>query len=245
MRIESDIMIIMDIDKIKDDIFSFSDIFFNEAFGIIDANFDFIDINSLIEPKENYFSVLGFLNTTLNHFTNLDYKFASSTLTKLHRDVNNLQKIYQVHKEKVTCIDEIFVKKFLQKTELFQDMNQEILAINKNTPLNDYDKESLIIIKQQYLQMKEIYFEYFQADFSAQIQDLLRSLKDIMNIKAFYLDRLLWLEANKSMFITQQLKQIHKTHTINSKIYIMHRLQIDLPYTDEYKYLEKCLRTYK
>ncbi|MDB2562020.1 hypothetical protein N9X61_00290 [Sulfurimonas sp.] len=235
----------MNMETIENEVFAFTDKFFAQSLEIINNNFNFMDTHQLIEPKENYFSVIHFLNTVMNHFTNLDYDFSKNTLKKLSRDIKNLQKLYAQQQEELDTLEDIFEKRFVKKTTLFIAMNKEVLEINKSSPLDDYDKETIRIIKQQYKQMKEIYFEKFKYDFTEQSTEILNSLKAILNSKAYYFDRLLWIEANNSNIITRSIKTIKQKNTINSKIYLTHRLSVDLPYTDDYKYLQQCLRIYK
>ena len=124
-------------------------------------------------------------------------------------------------------------------------MKAEVQSIKKDPSLNEHDKKTLQIIKEHYTKLKLIYFELFKDDFLAQSHEISISLKNILNSKAFYFDKLLWEEANKSLIITRVLRNIHKDNIMDSKLYIKHRLSIDLPYTDEYKYLQQCLKVYK
>lgn len=234
----------MDMDTINDDIFAFSDKFFAESFEIIDNNFNFMDKHEFIEPKENYFSILKYLHTTMHHFDNLDHEFASSTLHKLTRDTENIEKLYLKRKKQLETIQELFDTRFIKKVPMFMDMVNEIRSIKENPSADDYDKKNISIIKKQYVQIKQIYFENFKEDFVEQTNEILSSLKVILNSKAYYLDNLLWIDANQSEHITRVLKAVHHTEKINSKKYLSHRLEVDLPYTDDYKYLQQCLKVY-
>ena len=98
----------MTIDTLTNDILALNDNFFDTSFDIIDLHFDFIDTNALIQPKENYLLTFEFLNTSMNHFTNLDFNFVSKTLKKLHRDINNLYKLYQMHQDYVSDINKLY-----------------------------------------------------------------------------------------------------------------------------------------
>lgn len=232
----------MNIETIQNEVADFHDTFFLSSLELIDSNFEFIDQHKLLETKTNYFFTLHFLQTTINNFTNLDYEFSSSTLRKLHRDINNIYKIYLAQeKENVTMI---FEKIFLPTVILFQDMKAEILSI-QNTPISKDDTEDLKTIQGHIQQMEVIYFEVFEKDYREEKLYILNSLKSILNTKLYYLNQLLWQEAADSRIITRVHKNITHNKQINAKIYIQHRLETDIPYTDNYKYLQKCLKVYR
>lgn len=235
----------MNMDTITDNILTLNDNFFDLSFDIIDLHIDFIDKHTLTQPKENYLLTFNFLNTNMNHFTNLDFNFVSKTLKKLHRDVNNLDKLYQTHQDYLSDIEKLFEEKFEKKIDLLLQMKNEIALIQNNNFIDDYDKETIEIINQQYERLKGIYFKVFKEDFLYQNNYLICSIKSILNTKLFYFDQLLWIQANKSDALKRFFKPIHTGENINSKLYIQHRLSIDLPYTDDYQHLSKCLRIYK
>ena len=235
----------MDIDTINNEIFNFTDNLFNDSLDIIEENFAFFEKVQLISPKKNHFFLLHFLNTTINNFSNLDYAFCSKTLKKIHTNINSLNKLYQIHENYSQNIETIFTSKVITKIALFQDMDAEIKELHLNTFLNDSEKEKIAIIKKQHSQMKEIYLETFTEDFTSQNKSILQSLKEILNTKLYYFDKILWIEANNSPVITRLFKNMNLTHAIDSKAYINYRLGLDLPYSEEYKYLLKCLRIYK
>jgi len=235
----------MDTETIEDDIFNFIDIFFGESLEIVDNNFNFLDEHSLIDPKESYFFTLKFLDTTMTHFSNLNRDFGSETLKKIYRDVKNLKKQYEIHLHQVENIEDIFNNKFIKKATLFNAMKKEILNIKNSDSFDEIDQESIEIIKQQYQQMKKIYFRSFQEIFKEQNDEILSSLKIIINFKAYYFDKLLWEEANRSQELERFFKDIKSEKAITSRIYIANRLAVDLPYTDDYKYLQKCIKVYR
>ena len=235
----------MNIDILTNDILALNDNFFDGAFDIVDSNYDFIDENALVQPKENYLLTFDFLNTSMNHFTNLDFNFVNKTLKKVHRDVNNLYKLHLSHQDYLSDLEKLFEKSFEKKIDLLIQMRSEISHIQNNDFIDAYDKETIEIITQQYKQLKTLYFNLFKDDFLYQSNNLICSIKSILNTKLFYFDQLLWMQANKSDLLKRLFKPINTNEDINSKIYIKHRLSIDLPYTDEYRYLTKCLRIYK
>lgn len=235
----------MNNDMIRDEIAQFNDNFFAHILDIIDENFDFIDANDLIEPKANYLLIFDFLNTTINHFSNLDHDFMDGTLKKLHRDVNNIYKIYQKHKLQQEKLEELFKTEFLNKSKLFNQMKSNIIEIRGLPSMDEVDRETVEIIKDHYRAMRTIYFDFFQEDYTEQSKEILSSLENILNCKIFYLDNLLWIEAPESETIWRSLKILRIDQDIDSKKYLEYRIKVALPYTKDYAYMLKCLRIYK
>jgi hypothetical protein len=111
--------------------------------------------------------------------------------------------------------------------------------------MDQEDKETVEIIKGHYKAMRAIYFEVFQNDYIDQGKEVINSLQNILNCKIYYLDRLLWIEAIESAPIWRSLKMLRIDKKINSKKYLEYRLGVALPYTQDYAYMQKCLRIYR
>jgi hypothetical protein len=234
----------MDMSIIEDSIGEFNDDILGETLDIIDDNFEFIDKYELYEPKKNYLFTLDFLNATIQNFSNLDYQFASETMRKLHRDIKNLHKLYTEHKESLNDLPTIFKRRFIPQEELFKEINLYIKRLKSNAILDDYDKETLQIMQIHYKKMAEIYYSSFKDDYIEQSKDILSSLEKILNTKICYLDKMLWRDSIKSEVIWRSLKMLKLDYKINSKKYLLYKLDVILPYTDEYQYLKKCLKVY-
>lgn len=232
----------MQIQTIEDEVASFTDRYFSDSLDLIDTTFEFIDAHSLYEPKKSYFFCLHFLQTTMNNFTNLDYEFASPTLKKLHRDIHNLHKIYTNQDKEI--LETVFEKKFFPSLSLFKEMQAEILHIQAQ-PMEEEDKEDIQIIQGHTKAMKAIYLTCFKEDYLEQKNSLLESLKNILNTKLYYFDKLLWRDASDSKAITRVHKNLKEDEDLSALVYIEHRLSVDIPYTDNFKYLQKCLKVYR
>jgi len=61
----------------------------------------------------------------------------------------------------------------------------------------------------------------------------------------FYFDRLIWKSASESESIVRHMKIRKMKGEFSSKGYLKFIMSMMRPYTDEYKYLEKCLKVYK
>jgi hypothetical protein len=230
---------------IEDEVAQFNDNFFNDYFELVDSNVDFIESHKLYQPKQNYFLTYEFVTTTIKHFKNLDFRFMSSTFEKLNRDIIIIQKQYVKLLENEEKMREIFKTYFLKKSPLFQEIYNALIELQKSVELTDYEKETKEILNEHYAEMQEIYYEYFMTDFLSLNKEFIHNLRSILNTKIYYLDRLLWIHAKESAVIDHFLKTLKLTKNISSKKYINYRLGVTLPYSDNYKYLQKCARIYK
>lgn len=230
-------------DIISADISNFIDSIFRESLSIINDHIDFIEDNALREPKEDYLFALKFLNTRISNFTNLDHTFASNTLRKIQRDAKNLELQYKIHQGLSKNIDEILETKFLKKVPIYLAMQKELYFVKNNDASNF---RYMYLIKTQYKKLKTIYLDKAKEEMLNENIYILNELKYILNTTTYYLDKMLWLEAKRSQAIMTSLRIIQSKQELNSKSYIQHRLSVDLPYSDDYKYMENCLkRTYK
>ena len=235
----------MDNNNIKDDINEFNDTYFSESFNLIDNNLDFIDENNFFQPKRNYLFTFQFLTQVYQNFKNADYDFATSTLNKLFRDINNIYKIYSLEEKNLKIIEQIFEDKFLKKNKLFIEMNTKLKNLRSSIIINEKELQTIKILSEQIKELKIVYYEYFEDDFSEQNRSIQVDLKQILNSKIFYFDRLLWLDSKESFLLHKKFERLKISKNINSKTYLLEMLKVALPYTDNYKYLEKCLKVYR
>ena len=241
----------MDIDTITQDISQHIDKLFYDVLEIVNHNFDFMDEHELIEPKKDYLILTNYLNKTINHFSNLDYDFSDDTLKKLLRDVNNLNTLYEEQKKSMNNIEKLFTTKIFPKIGLFTQMQTNLINLKKSDMMDSVDLETGEIIKEhfsdmqaQYIEMRKIYLEIFAQEYIQQNKEALQSLEIILNCKIFYLDKFLWLNVFNAPAILRALN-IHEDEKFSSKEYLKLRISVALPYTEDYAYLQKCLRTYR
>lgn len=235
----------MDTDTIKDDVCRFDDALFGETFDIIDDNFEFMDNLAFYESKRNHFLAFKFLNSMMQNFTNIDNKFSSETLRKLHRDINNLHKLYKYYKDSLKNVDEMFEKKFLPNIEVFKEIKEEMQYLKDKNHMDADDRDYMRILKRHEKELKKIYFSYFEDDYKEQLKDITGSLQNILNTKIYYFDSMLWSDAMKSDIIWRSMKRLKLDKSINSQKYIEYKIGVVLPYTDDYEYLQRCLRIYR
>jgi len=214
----------MIIDRMENEISDFIDEYFEKNFDLIEYNFEFMQKYSLYEPKVNYLFTLKFLNTLMKYFSSLDYKFSSSTLKKIYKDINSLNKLYIKQQDDLKNIKKVFYT-FSKDNRVLVDMK-------------DYSSK-------YYNNMKNVYFIYFRDDFIQQHKYIIKSLEIIMNSKIYYFEKLLWRDAIESEIVYKKLQALKLEGRINSYSYLVERLRVSLPYTDDYQYLQKCMRIYE
>lgn len=229
---------------LEEEIDLFNGFFFKDIITTIENGFEFIEDNELKEPKENYTTIINFLNTTMNHFENLEHEFINKTSKKLSEDVNFLYQLYTNEKNKTYDVKEIFQQKFLKKSAIMRMLTDEILKLQSIADISQIDKKNLRRLIKDYTELKKIYFENFENIFEDERKYLLNSLLVILNSKAYYLDRMLWLEATESIALMRSFSPLNLTNSVNSKEYILHKLSTE-PLSQNYKYLQECLRIYK
>jgi len=234
----------MDVEDIRDEVDEFNEDYFVEYLDLIDDNFDFIEENGLVVPKKNYLFTYNFLNFTMGHFSNLDYKFVSPTLRKLHNDILMLYKNLEKQKEFKNDIDSIF-EIFLKTSQMFVDIKNALIGLQKIKTLSEDDVEEKKVLNRHYSKLKEIYAYHFHDSFMEQNRYIISSFQNILNCKLAYFEKILWVDASKSDAITRTLRGLGLVDNLNSALYLKQRLSVALPYTDDYHYLMKCLKVYK
>lgn len=208
---------------IENEINSFINIIYKDTLYFSKSELTFIHNNKLHKPKENYIFLFNFLDNTTNIFIKSDYKIEIPIIKKLRNDIAYTKKIYAIQKKAQIDIDDIFNNQFINKSNILN-------LVRDN--------------KRSYEKLYSFYNELFLRLFKEKRKKLINNLLIILNSKIFYLDRLLWIEANKSETIKKYLKVIKVQETINSKKYIIYKLKHEI-HSKNYLYLEKCLRIYK
>lgn len=235
----------MVIEDIEDEIYSFDDNYFNDYISVIDKEMEFLEKHSLECPKENYLLLYDFLTSTIVNFKNIDYMTVDSTLKKLYLDVTYLHKLYVKMNDLKDNVQDVFEKKFLPTSEIFRNYNVELqrlktLGSSSIQDINDFKR-----MKRALNSLKEIYYENFVQIFLEDKKNFYNDLIEILNTKLYYIDKIMWLEVKNSDAVQRHLRSLKMTRNYSSKNYISHKLNVIMPYSQEYKYLKKCLRVYK
>lgn len=233
----------MDIDTIRDEVSNFSQEFFQETSETIDKCVDFINEYDLYVPKENYTIVIGFLNSTLNNFKRMDASFMSSTLEKLSNDVKVLKELL-ISVKKVR-IKELFETKFINTVPSIIALEKEIMTLKGVTQKTT---EDIDLINKHMLDLKyliRVYYDVFSEVIYEDKKYVKESLLEVLNSKTFYYDKVLWIEANNSEVVPIKYVNPQHINILNTKDFLLHTTGLMQPYSQEYKYLQSCLRIYK
>ena len=100
--------------------------YFEDIDHINDFNLNFIETNSLTEPKVNYIKLMRFIHTALNNLKSLDPEILDEFLMKVNKDMNNLYEYYQEF-IKTTKIGKIIYKRdFLENIKPYLDLVEDV-----------------------------------------------------------------------------------------------------------------------
>ena len=235
----------MNYKTIEDEVYKFCEIYFKELADVAEDNAHFVDDHNLRIPKENYAILNKFLQKTLQNFKILDPTYSTKTLNKLALDLAQLNEFYIAIEKKSRDIKSIFEKKFIPKSPTLINFAKAILDF---ADLPDKTSDELIYIKkmkQDYIQLKKVYESIFEETFSDDKKHYLLTLKGAINSKSYYFDKLLWKEADESLTIVKHFSIRKLDEKLNSKDYILFTTALMRPYTDEYRYLQDCLKVFK
>jgi len=235
----------MDYKIIEDEIYQFCEEFFYDISDISEENDDFIVNNKLRVPKENYAILNKFLQKTLKNFKILDQTYCTSTLDKLGRDLEQLCKVYDTVLKESINVRDIFESKFIATSPTLTNFAKAILNYVELPEKTADEILSIKKMKKDYPKLKEIFFNIFEEVFGDDKRHHLLSLRSGINTKSYYFDKLLWKEADASVTIVKHFSIRKLEGKLNTKDYIVFTTAIMRPYTDEYRYLQKCLKVFK
>ena len=235
----------MDYEIIENEVENFNVLFFEDVAGIAQENDSFIDDNSLPIPREDYTILNKFLQKTLGNFKILDPTYCSSTLDKLGTDLKQLSEVYDKLLKKTKDARSVFESKFLPHSTTLTNFAKAILDFAELPDKTSEETLYLKKLKTDYLKLKEVFFGIFEEVFADEKKRYLIALKSAMNTKSYYFDKLLWKEADASMTIVKHFSIRKLDGKLNTKDYILFTTAIMRPYTDEYRYLQNCLKVFK
>lgn len=235
----------MDYEIIENEVDGFSALFFEDIADAAEENDHFIDDNSLPVPREDYTILNKFLQKTLANFKILDPTYCSSTLNKLGTDLKQLSEIYDKLLKKTKDTKSIFESQFIPHSPTLTSFAKAILDLAELPNKTPEDALYLKKLKTDYIKLKEIFYEIFEEVFINDKKRYLLALKSGMNTKSYYFDKLLWKEADASMTIVKHFSIRKLDGKLNTKDYILFTTAIMRPYTDEYRYLQTCLKVFK
>lgn len=235
----------MNIETVEDEVYDFIDDFFDTELYLIDINLDFIENNNLLNIKVDYTHMSHFLSDILNKFDNLDPGFAPPTVKKLNYDIRNIEKTFDNFLNKTKSPKEIFKNNFLQSSKTLNYYAEMIVKFEKSKEKTSDDFLDIKHMKQNLVTLKNIYYPIFEDIFLQNVKEITKNFKYIINTKSFYLDKMIWKYASASHSIVKHMQIRKMEGNFDAKSYLIFVMSMMRPYTDEYKYLEKCLKVYK
>ena len=235
----------MDYNTIEDEVYSFLDDYFSNELDVVDENLDLIENNKLITPKIDYTFIYEYLVDTLNRFEILDSGFSTPTIKKLKSDIKYLIDAHEKFEKKATNPKEIFKSKFSQNSLILKKYARHIFSYQNNLDKSPTTLNEIKRLKDNLSKLKKIYYEVFNDVYFENKNNLSANLKLSINTKIFYFDRLIWKYAKKSKIIVKHLEIRKMEGEFSSKVYLSFIMSMMRPYTDEYRYLQKCLKVYK
>jgi len=235
----------MDIQTIEDEINLFNTEFFKDVAEVSEEGLDFIANNRLYEPKENYTILFKYLNMLFNYFKSLDYLIINTTLVKLQMDITYIESLYKNFQNDSTQVRDICKNQLMRKSKLLSSIEEQLNKYKKVTNISVEERKALKKDFSNYERLRIIYFETFQEIFVEDRDYFLSSLLQILNTKLYYLEKLLWVAALESETIRRALNKVSYKENIGSKDFIVYKLKIIMPYSQDYIYLQKCLRIFK
>jgi hypothetical protein len=235
----------MNIETVEDEVYEFIDSFFDQELYLIDVNLDFIEDNKLLSTKIDYTHMHDFLSDILNKFENIDSSFAPSTVKKLNYDIRNIEKTFNNFLKKTKSPKEVFKNSFLQNSQVLNYYAETIVKFEKSKEKSSDDFLDIKHMKKNLVSLKNIYYPVFEDIFLQNVKEITKDFKYIINTKNFYLDRMVWKYASASHNIVKHMQIRKMEGDFNAKSYLTFVMSMMRPYTDEYKYLEKCLKVYR
>ena len=235
----------MDNKTIEDEVYDFIDEYFDEELALVETNLDFIEDNQLLTPTIDYTALHHYLSDILLKFKMLDTTFVSSTISKLNDDIKNMNEAYNQFLKKTSNPKEIFKSNFIPTSLVLQDYAQAILDYQNSVDKSADDFVHIKHMKQNLIKLKEHYYPIFEDIFFDNKKNIQNDFRVCLNTKMFYFDRVIWDSASKSEIIVKHMKIRKMEGDFSAKTYLRFIMSMMRPYTEEYKYLEKCLKVYK
>jgi len=245
----------MDYEHINHEIDSFFKDYFKPHLEFIESNLSLIENHNLLTPKINYINASKFLSQTYEKFKKIDKNFAPDTLEKLLEEVTYIENMQLNLKTITNNPQDLFKSKFMQNSYVLRSYEDAVKTLKTNLNislekssaefLNSNEIIDLEFKKNNLVKLKKLYYKEFKLKLIHKKSKIDTDLKNIMNSKIFYLDRLLWKYSNKSYKISCDLEVLGLEKNFTSHQYLMKILDIIRPDTEQYNYLKKCLKIYK
>lgn len=235
----------MKIDDIEKEIEQFSKLYFENEQNLLDQNKVFIKTKGFIEPTENYIILFKFINLLLSQVSNIDKSILNATITKLHQDINILHSVLLALKNKLLNLEQLFLQQVIPRSKIFQVLETQTKYYDA---LENKSNEQYIKLQNSRKHLKifyNLYFQIFHEKFYKIHLSYTIEISKMFNTKIFYLDKILWLHLKDSKPFLQKLHILYHHTILNSRSYIIYKMDTLSHYSAEYQYLAQCLKVFK
>ncbi|MDD3342376.1 MAG: hypothetical protein PHR87_02245 [Sulfurospirillaceae bacterium] len=215
------------------------DDYFNDEYEVIKFNVNFLESNGFAyQTKIDYMKLNRFISTAYNTIEANDVQVIDGLLSKFYKDIIFLNHFYKNFLEKAKDIQSIFRYNFLKPHQgtaalyaLLSEKEEKKTGKKEKDPsedeLNAFEEYMKEEFRHEFLKEYEIYSE---------------NLREIINTKTYYFDKLLWAEARKSNAINEFFKKSKRVDAefsdeLSTKIFIQQYLHtIDMSHTKDVKW---------
>jgi len=121
---------------------------------------------------------------------------------------------------------------------------EKITTLQNLKKISPDEFEFKIRLTLDFKELKAIYYDYFNEIFNNKKTELLKTILKILNSKVYYLDKLIWLEAESSSIVKKHLTNLLASNKANSKNYLLYMLSKTRPDTQKHKNIQLYLRIY-
>lgn len=227
---------------------NFIDDYFNDEYEVIKFNVNFLEANGFAyQTKIDYMKLNRFIAAAYNTIESTDTTVIDGLLTKLYKDIIFLNNYYKNFLEKSKDINGIFKHQFLKS---FNGCAGLYSVLSEKEAKKNSKKEIPLLEEEQNL-FEDYIKEEFRNEFQNECAKYDENLREIINTKTYYFDKLLWTEARKSTPVKEFFKKSKRTNAdiseeLSTKIFIQQYMQtIDPSHAKDAKwhlYLQNILK---
>lgn len=229
----------MDYEHTNLEINRFINNYFKEANKVIEYHQLMIDDNELFRSKVDYYYLKPYIVSVIKLFSTKDASLLKGIIAKLYHDVEALSEYKESLLDKEGGVKSTFVNKFLYQTPNYKEFRQKFDAAKKAKKLN-----LVKLYKGKIDDLYMIYKDHFVQHFSRESSYVTETLRKIINVKLYYINKILWLHVKDSEILHKYFDSLEVHFDFNLKSYIEYQLQHFHTIQDEtlsMEYLKECL----
>jgi hypothetical protein len=181
--------------------------------------------------KIDYFRIYKVYESAVNNLTSKDTSLKTHVFAKLYNEIGAFSEFYKSISKRFVDNGENAANIFIKNTPELKVLLQKELEINNSPETKD-----------KFLQkVREVFIEKYDT----RLKKDLKLLQQIINIKFFYFDKVLWTSVNKSKSLRSYFEEINLQGVMSLKIYLkLYLRNVDFSkfnVSEWHKYLKKCM----